>query len=80
VLVDWLQNDAARSLVCAWSLRATGWPTVSTPVTWDEVERCASGGRAELLTFTWHSALNRLERLGDLHAPVLAGGQRLPPA
>ncbi len=80
VLVDWLQNDPTRSLVCAWSLRAAGWPTVATPVGWDEVERCASSGRAELLTFTWDAALDRLDRLGDLHAPVLAGGQRLPPA
>ena len=38
VLVDWLQNDATRSTVAAYSLRALPWPTVSTPVTWDEVE------------------------------------------
>lgn len=53
VLVDVLQNDPTRSLVAPWSLRATAWPTVSTPVTWEEVER---GGE---LVFDWRDALNR---------------------
>jgi bifunctional non-homologous end joining protein LigD len=56
VLVDVLQNDATRSLVAPWSLRATAWPTVSTPVTWDEVER---GGP---LVFDWRDAVKRASK------------------
>ena len=78
VLVDWLQNDATRSTVAPYSLRGTPWPTVSTPVTWDEVERCAREGRPELLTFDARAVLERLDRHGDLFAPVLALSQRLP--
>ena len=66
VLVDWLQNDATRSTVAPYSLRAAPWPTVSTPVTWDEVERCAHDRRPELLTFVARDVLDRVERLGDL--------------
>jgi bifunctional non-homologous end joining protein LigD len=71
VLVDWLQNDPARSTVAPYSLRALPYPTVSMPVTWEEVE---AGGRYFLAS----DALARLERLGDLHAPVLSLRQRLP--
>src|SRR2546430_2405099 len=46
VLVDWLQNDPSRSTVAPYSLRAMPWPTVSMPVTWDEVGEPAAGGRA----------------------------------
>jgi bifunctional non-homologous end joining protein LigD len=54
VLVDVLQNDPRRSLVAPWSLRATAWPTVSTPVTWDEVETRGP------LVFDWRGAPARL--------------------
>jgi bifunctional non-homologous end joining protein LigD len=70
VLVDWLQNDPSRSTVAPYSLRGTGWPTVSTPVTWEEVERVSTTGRPELLTLDWSDALERVERLGDLFAPL----------
>jgi bifunctional non-homologous end joining protein LigD len=78
VLVDWLQNDPVRSTVAPYSLRAHGWPTVATPVAWDEVERTAAAGRPELLTFEPPAVLERIERLGDLHRPVLELEQRLP--
>jgi bifunctional non-homologous end joining protein LigD len=68
VLVDWLQNDPMRSTVAPYSLRATPWPTVSTPITWDEVERCSRERRPELLTFLAADVLDRVERLGDLWA------------
>ena len=42
VLVDWSQNSAAKTTVSVYWLRARERPTVSTPVTWDEVEACAS--------------------------------------
>jgi bifunctional non-homologous end joining protein LigD len=77
VLVDWLQNDPTRSTVAPYSLRGTPWPTVSTPVTWDEVERCARERRPELLTFDAGTVLERLERHGDLFAPVVALTERI---
>jgi bifunctional non-homologous end joining protein LigD len=78
VLVDWLQNDPARSMVAPYSLRAMPWPTVSTPVTWSEVHETAASGRAELLTFRAGDATRRLAQYGDLFAPTLTLEQRLP--
>jgi bifunctional non-homologous end joining protein LigD len=79
VLVDWLQNDATRSTVAPYSLRATPFPTVSTPVTWEEVERAVHARRPELLTFLARNVLGRLDRVGDLFAPVLDLTQTVPP-
>jgi bifunctional non-homologous end joining protein LigD len=75
VLIDWAQNHERRSMVAPYSLRANVVPLVAAPVSWEEVERGASGaslwvGPAE--------ALERIERLGDLFAPALGGGQKLP--
>ena len=78
VLVDWLQNDATRSTVAPYSLRATPFPTVSTPVTWEEVDQAVATKRPELLTFLAADALARIDRLGDVHAPVLELTQTLP--
>jgi bifunctional non-homologous end joining protein LigD len=75
VLVDWSQNNAAKTTVAVYSLRARPAPTVSTPVTWDEVEACR---RADDLRFTSDEVLGRVEEHGDLFAPTLAGGQSLP--
>ena len=80
VLVDWLQNDASRSTVAPYSLRAMPWPTVSTPVTWTEVEAAHAARRPELLTFDAADARERLGRLGDLFRPVLELTQALPDA
>jgi len=78
VLIDWLQNDPTRSTVAPYSLRAHGWPTVSAPVTWNEVEATAVTERAERLIVEPDGALQRIERLGDLFRPVLEVEQRLP--
>ncbi len=77
VLVDWLQNDANRSTVAPYSLRAMAWPTVSTPVTWEEVERALAAGDPDVVTFGPEDVLARLERDGDLFAPVLEVRQAL---
>ncbi len=69
VLVDWSQNNAAKTTVTVYSLRAKSRPTVSTPVTWDEVSDCAAGRTS--LVFETGDVLDRLERLGDLFAPLL---------
>ncbi len=68
VLVDWSQNSAAKTTVSVYSLRAREHPTVSTPLTWDEVETC---GRASDLVFTSDDVLARVERDGDLFARLL---------
>jgi bifunctional non-homologous end joining protein LigD len=76
VFIDWVQNDESRSTVAAYSPRATEEPLVSTPVTWDEVAAMAS--RHGTSRFGFREILARLDRLGDLFAPVLpdrtAGG------
>ena len=68
VLVDWSQNSAAKTTVSVYSLRAKDRPTVSTPVTWDEVEACRA---PEDLVFTSDDVLARVDELGDLFAPLL---------
>ena len=72
VLVDWGQNDRSKSMACAYSLRGKDRPTVSMPVTWEELD--APGA----LAFEWKDALERVERDGDLFAPVLTLRQALP--
>ena len=76
VFVDWSQNAFHKTTIAPYSLRARDEPTVSTPVTWDEVERCA-GDRAPL-RFTSDEVLDRVDRCGDLFAPVLTVEQALP--
>jgi bifunctional non-homologous end joining protein LigD len=66
VLIDWSQNNAAKTTVAPYSLRARPAPTVSTPLTWDEVE---AGDDAQ---FTTGDVLARIDDLGDLFAPLLA--------
>jgi bifunctional non-homologous end joining protein LigD len=76
VFVDWSQNAFHKTTIAPYSLRARPSPTVSTPVTWDEVERCADSG-AEL-RFEASDVLARVDELGDLFGPVLTVEQQLP--
>ncbi|MCA1824108.1 MAG: non-homologous end-joining DNA ligase [Frankia sp.] len=78
VLVDWSQNVDSKTTAAAYSLRARQRPTVSTPVTWDEVDACLADDDADLLVFDTEDVLERVEDLGDLFAPVLTLKQRLP--
>ncbi len=78
VLVDWSQNDDHKTTVNVYSLRAKEHPTVSTPVTWDEVETAAKKKNAKLLRFEWDEVLKRVEKQGDLFEPVLRLKQKLP--
>ena len=73
VFVDWSQNNAAKTTVAPYSLRARPHPTVSTPLTWAEVEECSS---AQDLVFTAPMVLERVEQHGDLLAPLLPGASR----
>jgi bifunctional non-homologous end joining protein LigD len=70
VLVDWSQNNAAKTTVAPYSLRARDEPTVSTPVTWDEVESCR---KASDLEFTADEVLDRVAQHGDLFAAANRG-------
>ena len=79
VFVDWSQNDDYKTTVNVYSLRAKDHPTVSTPVTWNEVENCLKKGDPELLVFTSDKVLERAEKSGDLFEPVLKLKQKLPP-
>ncbi len=75
VLIDWSQNNGSKTTVAPYSLRARSQPTVSTPVSWAEVEACR---QREDLFFTADAALDRAAQHGDLFAPLLEPpGRRL---
>jgi bifunctional non-homologous end joining protein LigD len=78
VFVDWSQNDEHKTTICVYSLRAREGPTVSTPVTWDEVENCLKRKNADLLKFRSNKTIARVEKLGDLFASVEKLKQKLP--
>ncbi len=80
VLVDWSQNDAHKTTVCVYSLRAVERPAVSTPLHWEEVRDAVRHEDPQRLVFDPISALTRVWRDGDLFAPVLSLRQRLPAA
>jgi len=78
VFVDWSQNHRSKTTIAVYSLRARERPTASTPVKWDEVEAAAESGDGSGLVFEADAVLERIERLGDLFAPVLELEQELP--
>jgi bifunctional non-homologous end joining protein LigD len=78
VLIDWSQNAEAKTTVAVYSLRARPEPTVSTPVSWDELDDALSATEAGRLRFEWEDVLGRVERHGDLMAELLTLQQELP--
>lgn len=78
VFVDWSQNDQHKTTIAVYSMRARENPTVSTPVTWDEVENALRKKDAQRLVFETRDVLARVEKMGDLFAPVLKLKQKLP--
>jgi bifunctional non-homologous end joining protein LigD len=78
VLVDWSQNDEHKTTVNVYSLRARERPTVSTPLTWDEVREGARSGDPERLVFDADAVRARVAEHGDLFAPVVSLVQQLP--
>ena len=78
IFVDWSQNDDHKTTVSVYALRARERPTVSTPITWDEVERCLKKKDPKLLVFEAHQTLDRVGKTGDLFAPLLQLKQKLP--
>jgi len=68
VLIDWSQNNGSKTTIAPYSLRARVHPTVSAPVTWDEVTACR---HPDDLFFTAPDVLTRVAEQGDLFAPLL---------
>jgi bifunctional non-homologous end joining protein LigD len=77
VFVDWSQNDEHKTTICVYSLRAKEEPTVSTPVTWDEVANCLKKKKADLLKFRSDKVIPRIEKTGELFEPVEQLKQKL---
>ncbi|HKA66885.1 MAG TPA: non-homologous end-joining DNA ligase [Solirubrobacterales bacterium] len=78
VFVDWSQNHQSKTTIAVYSLRARERPTVSTPVSWDEVTYAAENEDADSLVFEAGDVLERVDSKGDLFAPVLELNQTLP--
>jgi bifunctional non-homologous end joining protein LigD len=78
VLVDWSQNDEHKTTVNVYSLRARERPTVSTPLTWDEVREGFESGDPERLVFDADAVRARVAEQGDLFGPVVSLVQELP--
>ncbi|MGQ4512332.1 non-homologous end-joining DNA ligase [Streptomyces sp. DW26H14] len=68
VFVDHSQNSAAKTTATPYTVRARPEPTVSAPLTWDEVEAGTDGGTP--LRFLLGDMPERLEVYGDLMAPL----------
>lgn len=75
IFIDWSQNSRHKTTIAPYSLRARSQPTVSTPISWDEV---AAGAEGESLVFTAPEVLDRVEAFGDLFAETITLEQRLP--
>jgi bifunctional non-homologous end joining protein LigD len=75
VFIDWSQNSRHKTTICAYSMRARPHPTVSTPVTWDEVDAAASG---EPLSFEAPEVVERVADVGDLWEPTATLVQEIP--
>jgi bifunctional non-homologous end joining protein LigD len=71
VLIDWSQNNSSKTTVCVYSMRARPEPTVSTPVSWQEVDKCAKSANPDALRFETKDVLKRIEKYGDLFAPLV---------
>jgi bifunctional non-homologous end joining protein LigD len=78
VFVDWSQNHRRKTTIAVYSLRARERPTVSTPVSWEEVEGALERDDPDCLVFETGDVLRRIEERGDLFAPVLELEQTLP--
>ncbi|MHB8781650.1 MAG: non-homologous end-joining DNA ligase [Candidatus Geothermincolia bacterium] len=78
VFMDWSQNDDHKTTVSAYSLRAQPRPTVSTPVTWKEIDDALDANDPRRLYFEAPQVLERVERMGDVFLPVAQMEQQLP--
>jgi bifunctional non-homologous end joining protein LigD len=78
ILVDWSQNDAHKTTVTVYSVRARERPTVSAPLTWEEAQSCLQAGDPGMLSFETDEVLARVAATGDAFATLLSTRQELP--
>jgi bifunctional non-homologous end joining protein LigD len=78
IFVDWSQNDEHKTTVCVYSLRAQPRPTVSTPVTWEELDMAIERKDRASLYFEVEGVLERAREKGDLFKAVVTTQQELP--
>lgn len=78
VLIDWSQNTAFKTTVAVYSVRARERPTVSMPVSWDELEEALEAKRCDHLVWDAPAARARIDERGDLMAPLLHAQQPWP--
>jgi bifunctional non-homologous end joining protein LigD len=78
VFINWSQNDASKTMVCVYSLRAREKPFVSFPLEWRDLENPAGHGDPEKLQVMHSEAVSRAEKKGDLFREVLVKEQKLP--
>ncbi len=78
VFINWAQNDASKTMICVYSLRAREKPYVSFPLEWKELENLAKRGDPEKFQVVHSEAVSRAEKKGDLFREVLAKEQKLP--
>jgi bifunctional non-homologous end joining protein LigD len=80
IFIDWSQNDRHKTTVCAYSLRAKSAPSVSTPVTWKEIQSAVKGGDADKLVFDPSNVIQRLDDGRNPFEELSSLKQKLPPA
>lgn len=78
VFINWSQNNASKTMVCVYSLRAREKPLVSCPLSWEELEEKFSRNQPEEFQFLYDEAIKRAEKMGDLFHDVLTKKQKLP--
>jgi len=78
VFINWSQNDASKTMICVYSLRAREKPYVSCPLEWEELERLAKLGDPARLQVLHSEAVKRIQTSGDLFREMLVKEQRLP--
>jgi bifunctional non-homologous end joining protein LigD len=78
VFINWSQNDASKTMICVYSLRAREKPIVSFPLEWGKLESAAGVGDPQRLQVTHAEALSGVEEKGDLFREVLMKEQKLP--
>jgi len=78
VFINWSQNDSSKTMICVYSLRAREKPTVSFPLSWEELGELSKGGNPGRFDVLHSEALTRLEKQGDLFRDMMSTEQKLP--
>lgn len=73
IYLDYLQNTSGKTMACHYSVRPHKGAPVSTPLTWDEVEK----GNVSPEKFNIKTVLERVKETGDLYKELLSKAQSL---